>query len=114
MVPEKVLKAFDGTLDTQPLRVSVKFKGLKERIFVRMGEIEVPAVVKEVNLEQLEREHECRITKRGNFYIVTPNFVFDIIKKEGLLSSVCDEHRKKLRKWMTEHGCVVRQLVGLE
>ena len=36
MVHEKVLKAFDGTLETQPLEVTVKLGERKKKIFIGM------------------------------------------------------------------------------
>ncbi|WP_456327789.1 hypothetical protein [Archaeoglobus sp.] len=115
MVHEKVLKAFDGTLETQPLEVTVKLGERKKKIFIGMGEIRVPLIKSIENVDNLEREYECRIVRRGNVYVVTPNVVSEIIEKEGVLSSACEEHRKKLREWMVNHGgYVIKHLVGLE
>jgi len=104
MVHEKVLKAFDGTLETQPLEVTVKLGERKKKIFIGMGEIRIPLIESIENVENLEREHECRIVRTGNIYVVTPNVVSEIIEKEGVLSSACEEHRRELRKWMENHG----------
>ena len=115
MVHEKVLKAFDGTLDTQPLEVTVKLGERKKMIFIGMGEIRIPLIKEVEDFERLEKEHECRIVRNGSIYVVTPKVVLEIIEKEGLLSSACDEHREKLREWMVNHGVyVIRHLVGLE
>lgn len=112
MVHEKVLKAFDGTLDTQPLEVTVKLGERKKKIFIGMGEIRIPVIRDVEDFEQLEKEHECRIVRNGSIYVVTPKVVSEIIEKEGLLSSACDEHREKLREWMINHGVyVIRCLV---
>mgnify|MGYP000554195570 CR=1 FL=1 len=112
MVHEKVLKAFDGTLDTQPLEVTAKLRERKKRIFIGMGEIRIPVIKDVVDFERLEKEHECRIVRNGNIYVVTPKVMSEIIEKEGLLCSACDEHREKLREWMVNHGVyVIRRLV---
>ena len=115
MVHEKVLKAFDGTLDTQPLEVTVKLGERKKMIFIGMGEIRIPLIKEVEDFERLEKEHECRIVRNGSIYVVTPKVVLEIIEKEGLLSSACEEHREKLREWMVNHGVyVIKYLVGLE
>ena len=116
MVHEKVLKAFDGTLDTQPLEVTVKLGERKKKmIFIGMGEIRIPVMKDVEDFERLEKEHECRIVRNGSIYVVTPKVVSEIIEKDGLLCSACDEHREKLREWMINHGVyVIKYLVGLE
>ena len=115
MVHEKILKAFDGTLETQPLEVTVKLVERKKKIFIGMGEIRIPLTKEVEDFERLEKEHECRIVKNGSIYVVTPKVVSEIIEKDGLLCSACDEHREKLRERMINHGVyVIKYLVGLE
>ena len=117
MVHEKVLEAFDGTLDIQPFEVTVKLGERRKAVLIWMGEIKIP-LIKDIDgkqLEKLEKEHECTIIRSGRGYKVTPKIVSEIIEKEGLLASICEEHRKKLREWMINHGVyVIKYLVGLE
>jgi len=107
-----VLDAFDGTLETQPLEVVVRVGNLRKSIFVGFGEIRVPILGIRQNLEEIEKKCKCKIRKVGSRYVVIPNVVGEIIKKDGFLCSVCDEHRRKLRDWMKEYGAfVVRKLL---
>ncbi|HDH45214.1 MAG TPA: hypothetical protein ENG66_07535 [Thermococcus sp.] len=110
MVHEAVLRAFDGTLET--LEVVVRIRNARKSIFVGFGELRVPAVKVVENLGEIEKKHECRIKRMGGLYVVVPNVVGEIIKRDGVLCSICDEHREKLRKWMKEHGAfVVKKLL---
>jgi len=112
---EKVLKAFEGTLETQPLEVRVKLGDKRKKMFVSMGEIRIPAMKDLVDIEMLEEEYECKVARHGKLYIVTPKVVKEIINKEGVLSSYCEEHRRKLREWMQNHGIhVMRYFIELE
>ena len=111
MTHENVLKAFDGSLSTQPVRATVRLKGRKWIAYIGMGEIRLPSV-KARDFEQIEKEYRCKIKRSGSVYIVIPDVVSEIVEKEGVLSSACDEHRAKLRKWFTDYGVsVLRYLV---
>ena len=111
-VHKTVLDAFDGTLESQPLEVVVRVRDVRKSIFVGFGEIRVPVIKDIRNLEEIGKEYECKIKRIGDKYIIIPNVVGEIIKKDGLLCSVCDEHRKKLRDWMYEYGAfVIRKLL---
>jgi len=114
MTHENVLKAFDGSLSTQPVRATVRLKGRKWIAYIGMGEIRLPSV-KARDFEQIEKECRCRIRRNGSVFIVIPDVVSEILEKDGVLNSACDEHRAKLREWFSNYGvCVLRYLVGLE
>jgi len=115
MVHENVLKAFDGTLTTQPVKTTVRLKERKWIAYIGMGEIRLPEVKNVKDFEQIEEECRCRIKRNGSVFIVIPNVVSEIIEKDGVLNSACDEHRAKLREWFSNYGVrVLRHLVGLE
>jgi len=68
----------------------------------------------DVDVEELEKEHECRIKRTGKGWIITPNVVGDIIERDGVLCSASEEHRKALEAWMKTHGgIVIKTLLGL-
>lgn len=112
---DKILKAFDGTLNTQPVKVRIKFYEKRWVAFVGMGEIRIPTSKTGIGIEQIENECKCKIKRNGSGVSVIPNVVSEIIERDGFLSSACDEHRSRLREWMKNYGIrVLRHLVGLE
>jgi len=103
MTLEKILRAFEGVTTTQPLEVNIKFREKRMKILVGLGEIIVCSNIS--GAEKLGEIYECKIIKNGGrSYRIVPNVVRDIIKRDGVLASCCDEHREKLRKWFKENG----------
>ena len=105
MVHEKVLMAFEGVLETQPIGITAKLGERKLKIYIGMGEIRIP-VVEEIDEKAFEK-HDCKVKRAGNQYIIIPNLVEEIIERDGCLCSFLDRHRDALRAWFLRHGARV-------
>ncbi len=111
----KVLEAFTGKSTETPIAINVRFGETVKKIYVGFAEIRIPFETKaKADVETLEKEHDCRIKRVGNGWLVVPNVVSEIIEKDGAICSACDEHIRALEEWMDEHsGVVIKALLGL-
>jgi len=80
---------------------------------VGFGEIRIPTITKNsVDIASIEDEHECRILRMGNRYVIIPRVVREIIEKENVLCSMSDAHRKRLEEWLTTYGVkIIKYLI---
>jgi len=111
MVHEIVLKAFDGTLERQPIEIAVRIGESRKKLYVGMGEVRVPKADSNVNVEELEKTYRCTIKETVNGWVIVPNVVRELIEKDGFIASCCDEHRRALRSWMEEQGAELLKIL---
>ena len=100
---EKVVRAFTGTSESEPIAINVSSGDKKAKMVVWFGTIRL-YVRPELDLKEVGEEFDCTIRDFGKFVEITPNVVKVVIENRGVMASCLEEDREALREWFEKRG----------